>query len=175
MRLHHPRARQAATAVALALIAVTLAACATDLDMPSPPPSGSPAATPTAIPSAPDPTPVPTAPSQTDTEWGRIWDALPDGFPGYPGWTPTETGGGPASGVFDVGTEDPEAVIHHLEQGLDAAGMSTDSLDGPREDGSWQLEAVSAFDPACRIQVTATPMGASTIVEVMYGAACPFE
>ena len=175
MRLSLPRARTAASAIALVLLALALTGCATDMDMASPPPSGSPVATPTAIPSTPDATPAATAPTQTDTEWGRIWDALPGTFPTYPGASPTETGGGPASAFFDVGAEEPAEVVTFFKTELERAGLSTGSLDGPREDGGWEMEASGTFVDTCRVRVTATPMGGTTIVEIMYGADCPFD
>ena len=175
MRLPLPRARTAASAIALVLLALALTGCATDMDMASPPPSGSPVATPTAIPSTPDATPTATAPTQTDTEWGRIWDALPGAFPTYPGASPTETGGGPASAFFDVGAEEPAEVVTFFKTELERAGLSTGSLDGPREDESWEMEASGTFVDTCRVRVTATPMGGTTIVEIMYGSDCPFD
>ena len=179
MTIRNPRLGRASTGAALAVLcAVALAACATDMDMASPPPSGGPTVAPsgpTHIPTDPHATPDGSAPTQTETEWGRIWDGLPDAFPEYPGATPTETGAGPASAILDVGAEEPAAVVAFFESELDRAGLSTGSSDGPREDGSFELEASGAFVHECRVRVTATPMGGTTIVEVMYGAACPFE
>src|SRR5688572_9679608 len=45
----------------------------------NPPPDGTPS----------DSTAAPPA-EQTDTDWGRIWDGVPDAFPIYPGATPAD-------------------------------------------------------------------------------------
>ena len=42
------------------------------------------------------------------------------------------------------------------------------------EDGSRQLTSV-VFQSECQVQTTATPLGASTIITILYGAACPFR
>ena len=74
--------RRALTGTALAvLVGVALTACTSDPNTASPSPSGGPtagASGPTAIPTDPNATPAATPPTQTDTEWGRIWDGLPD-------------------------------------------------------------------------------------------------
>lgn len=111
-------------------------------------------------------------PTQTDTAWGRIWDALPAAFPRPSGANPTDTGEGAASGQFEVpGTVDQVATFYR--GALEVAGYATLSLSGPMEDGSRQLE--SQGSPAgCRVRTTIAPHGATTLVTVLYGAACPF-
>jgi hypothetical protein len=128
---------------------------------------------PTSIPTDPDATPQPTVPSQTDTAWGRIWDGLPRGFPEYPGAAPTETGEGPASAILDVGDVEPAEVAGYYVAALELLGYSTLSRSDPREDGSIEVEW--AGETTCRIRMTSTPLGGTTIVDILYGAGCPFE
>jgi hypothetical protein len=176
MRLRDSRLRRAATAVARSLlVAVALVGCATDMDRASPPPTGQSVvpSSPTPIPTDPNATSEPGVPSQSDTEWGRIWDGLPDGFPEYPGAAPTETGEGPASAILDVGDVDPAEVAGYYIPALEFLGYSTLSRSDPREDGSLQVEW--AGETSCRIQATITPLGGTTIVAILYGSSCPFE
>lgn len=119
------------------------------------------------------PTATPAAVSQTDTEWGRIWDALPDAFPRYPGSVPTETGEfGGVSAEFAV-PDDAGTVATWLQASLEGAGYSTEALSGPLEDGSRVIESVGA--DGCRVETTVRPLGGTTHVAVRFGAACPFE
>jgi hypothetical protein len=91
----------------------------------------------------------------------------------FAGARPTETGQGPTSGTFQV-EGDVEAVSTFYRGALENAGYSTLSLSGPMEDGSVILE--SQGEPtACRIRTTIAPLGGTTVVSVLYGAACPFE
>jgi hypothetical protein len=134
----------------------------------------------TTQPSPPNTTPMsqtsaPSVPPQaetTETDWGTIHDALPPGFPRYPGSTPTETGGGPASAVFDV-PADVSTVTTWLQGALEGAGFSTLSLSGPSEDGSMEIESVGPATTQCRVRTTVAPLGGSTIVTILYGAVCP--
>ena len=125
-------------------------------------------------PSAAPPASGPSAPpaGTTETDWGTIHDALPPGFPRYPGSTPTETGGGPASAVFDVPADVP-TVTTWLQGALEGAGFSTLSLSGPAEDGSMEIESVGPATTQCRVRTTVAPLGGSTIVTILYGAVCP--
>lgn len=154
--------RLAAVVIALGLAAI---GCGSTTQ-PSPPATSpaSPAAT--NAPSAPPPG------GTTETEWGRIHDALPPGFPRYPGSTPTETGAGPASAVFDV-PADVMTVTTWLQGALEGAGFSTLSLSGPSEDGSMEIESVGPATTQCRVRTTVASLGGSTIVTVLYGAVCP--
>src|SRR4051812_25864339 len=104
--------RAFATCLAI-LVAVSIAAegCATSTSTPSPTQSAAAAATPSVAPTATelesepiDETPGPGSSgiTQTDTEWGRIWDALPRSFPVYPGAEETTDIGAPATEQFVV-------------------------------------------------------------------------
>jgi hypothetical protein len=173
--------RFSSTAVGAALLlAVSLAIAACSPAQPTSTPGSSPAdAT-----SSPELTPVPggsTAPSpglvspatQSDTAWGRIWDALPPAFPLPPDAVPTETREGPASASLAVGAA-PQTTVSFMQSALTAAGFSIESVEGPSEDGSYTLNAVGQ-DPACLAQVRVVPLSGTTNVVVLYGAACPFE
>ena len=162
----------------LAALPFVLAACSVLYD---PPPSGTPAPTG----EAPPLTPVPggstaaspaaevSPPTQSDTEWGRIWDALPPSFPLPPDAVPTETGQGAASGSFAVGAAAPNTASL-LESALTAAGFAIESREGPSEDGSFTLNAVGR-DAGCAAQVRIVPLSGTTNVVVLYGAGCPFQ
>jgi hypothetical protein len=114
------------------------------------------------------------AAGQTDTEWGRIWDALPTGFPTFPGSTPSEEAStGPASATLAVDGNVAKAVATTFESKLKAAGYSTETVAGPLEDGTYTLEMTGSA-PGCRIKVLAQPTGGLTTVTILYGAACPF-
>ena len=112
--------------------------------------------------------------SQSDTDWGRIWDSLPAGFPTVPGATPDENaGGGPASAVLVIqGTKAKDAAAF-LQSQLQTAGYATIGSLDPLEDGSVVLE-MTGKPQGCAIQATATPTGDLTTVRILYGADCPF-
>lgn len=133
----------------------------------------------TASPEGVVPTPVPgsTQPSdavlQTDTGWGRIWDAIPVTFPRYPDAIPTQTREGPVSASFAVGASAEQAATF-MQAALETAGFSTEAMSGPLEDGSIVIDSVG--DPlTCRVQTRLTPLSGTTHMTVLYGAACPFE
>jgi hypothetical protein len=130
----------------------------------APVPGASPATAPSGAPSG-----VPAG--VTETDWGQIRDALPPGFPLYPGSTPTQTGGGPASAVLEV-PGDVTTVTTWLQGALEGAGFSTLSLSGPFEDGAMEIESVGPTTQ-CRVRTTIAPLGGSTVVTVLYGAVCP--
>ncbi len=111
--------------------------------------------------------------TQTDTDWGRIWDALPASFPLPPDTVPTETGEGPASATMSVGSSAQQAA-KVVQAGLGDAGYSIEAASGPSEDGSFVIDAVGVT-PECRVQVRLTPLSGTTSMVVMFGADCPFE
>ncbi len=110
--------------------------------------------------------------SQSDSEWGRIWDDVPQGFPIYPGSTLAgDTSPEPVSATYAVaGGDDPAQIASWMQSALETATFSTESLSGPLEDGSYVLDSVG--DGECRIQVVIAPMGGLTFVTVRYGAGC---
>jgi hypothetical protein len=109
--------------------------------------------------------------SQTDTAWGRIWDALPPGFPRYPGAAPADDASAvPASGRYAISGGDPEEIAAWLQAAMETAQFSTD-VSGPLEDGSFTLDSVGVA--GCRIQTTVAPLGGMTFVTVLYAADCP--
>lgn len=119
---------------------------------------------------------VPTSPSpsvgQTDTDWGRIWDAVPPGFPTYPDSKTTDVGG-PASGQRVVSASVDEVATWY-QSALETAGYSTLGLSGPFEDGSMVLDSVG--EPLeCHVQVRIGPLGELVLIDILYGADCPFS
>lgn len=153
----------------LALVAaLALAAC-------QPVPSGSPG-TSTGTSTTPAATSASTSatglPSQTDTAWGRIWDALPISFPTPPGALPaTDTGDGAKSALLSVPALAPAAIAALYRDGLQSAGYRAD-IDGPLEDGSFEVRASDAA--TCVMLVSIVPAGSMNLVTVLYGAGCPF-
>jgi hypothetical protein len=109
---------------------------------------------------------------QTDTDWGRIWDELPEAFPVYPGATPAdEAATGPVSATFALEGADPRTVATWMQTELERAAYRTEALNGPFEDGSFVLELNGSTE--CRIEVVVAPLGGLVTVTVRYGAACP--
>jgi hypothetical protein len=173
----NPRCRGPLALAVLALLLIPLA-CGPADPTSSPSPS---AATSTAdstgqlpsgsvAPGASDPLPV----GQTDTEWGRIWDDVPAGFPTYPGSTPANDASSEAvSARYAIVGGDPGEIASWMQAALANAGYSTEALSGPFEDGSHVLDVVG--DEECRIQTTISPLGRLTFVAVRYGATCPLD
>ena len=101
-----------------------------------------------------------------------IWDALPAGFPHYPGSNPTVTGGGPASAILDI-PADPLAASTWFQAALKTAGFSVVGANGPREDGSYDIVATKGTTD-CRTEISLAPVGATTTATIYLAAACPF-
>jgi hypothetical protein len=159
-------------------LAVLLAACGSGGQTPGPAPSGAASVEPSPIASAIASSPAASAPAsaatvtQTDTEWGRIWDDVPPGFPRFPGSILADDAlPEPVSATFTVANDDTAEIAGWMQGALETARFSTESLSGPLEDGSFVLESVGEGD--CRLQVTVAPMGGLTFLIVRYGAACP--
>jgi hypothetical protein len=113
------------------------------------------------------------AAGQTDTDWGRIWDALPADFPSYPGATPAEgAAAGPASAVLAVPGNEAKTVVEWMRTKLEGVAYTTEALSGPLEDGSFVLEMTGSA-AGCRVQVSVGPLGGLTTLTVRYGASCP--
>jgi hypothetical protein len=172
--------RRVVTVVAATVaVALMVAGCTTESTSPNPsasanPPSASPLPGPTDVPTDPNATATATLPTQTDTAWGRIWDAVPPSFPTYPGAGPTETGEGPASAILDVGDADPAEVATFYQTAILGAGFSTVESAGPMENGGFQVTG-GGPNLGCAVQLTIDPLGGSTIVTILYGAECPFD
>lgn len=110
---------------------------------------------------------------QTDTDWGRIWDAVPAGFPVYPGATPAgEAETGPVSATYALVGADPRTIATWTQAELERATYRTEALSGPLEDGSFVLESTGVA-PDCRVEVAVAPLGGLVTTTVRYGAACP--
>jgi hypothetical protein len=145
-------------------VVIMLTACGTS--------AGVPPASVTDRPSDASPTSVASSTvSQTDTAWGRIWDALPPGFPRYPGATPAEDAAArPSSAKYAVAGGNAEEIAGWLQAAMEGALFSTD-VSGPLEDGTLTLDSVGVA--GCRIQTTVAPLGGMTFVTVLYAADCP--
>jgi hypothetical protein len=112
--------------------------------------------------------------TQTDTDWGRIWDSVPAGFPLPPGAVASEeTGGGPVSATWTVAGTDGADLAEWMQSELELATYSTEALSGPLENGEYVLDSVG--DDGCRMEVALTPRDGLTTVSVRFGAACPYE
>ena len=180
-----PRLNRAAMPLALALVVPVLVGGCAPSNAPTNASSGAPSPTGTAASTtAPELTPVPggstaaspalvSPPTQTDTEWGRIWDALPPDFPLPPDAVLAETREGPVSASLGVGAAG-QPTASFMESALIGAGFSIESTEGPMEDGSITINAVGP-DPACQVQVRVRPLSGLTNLVVLYGAGCPFE
>jgi hypothetical protein len=173
MRPHTPRP---ASLLALVVVVGTVVACSPLNDAPGPSstatavPSGVPI---TATPEPSDATAEPDASgtTQTNTAWGRIWDALPRSFPIYPGSSATTEIGEPASAQFVVPTDVATATAW-TKAALDATSLRT-TVSGPLEDGSMTLD--SQGPAGCMAQTTIARTGSVTTMTVLYGATCPFS
>lgn len=175
----HGLARPPVTAALLGLVvAAVLAACATSTPA-SEPPAGSappvgpstPAPAPTAVPGGvtPEPLPAGTRIPTTQTEWGEILDAVPPDFPVHPGAEPAEALDAPASAAWLVPVDADAARWY--EARLREQGWGTVELGSALEDGSQVLDAWADL-PECRMQVVFRPLDGSTMITVLYAAAC---
>lgn len=154
---------------------VVLAACGpTTPTLVTAGPSSVLSATPSAESSSPSSGASPAPPvGQSDTDWGRIWDAVPAGFPVYPGATPAgEAETGPVSAIYALEGADPKAIATWMQTELERATYRTEALSGPLEDGSFVLEMIG-MTPDCRVEVVVAPLGGLVTTTVRYGAACP--
>ena len=149
------------------LAAIALAACSSAGSSSSPSPSAlRTAVTPAAAASSL------AATGQSDTDWGRIWDSLPSGFPTIAGSTPSEeAASGPASATFTVSGNAAKTIATTLQTQLLAAGYATVALGGPLEDGTYTLD-MTGQPAGCMLQVRGAPRGSVTTVTILYGATC---
>ena len=168
--------RGSRTAIVLWIgLAFVLAACSSaGASSPTPPSISSPAAASTASSASPAAAAGGSNTSQTDTDWGRIWDSLPKDFPAIAGSTPDDAAAGPASAVLVVQGDVAKSVATSLQTQLGAAGYKTTALGGPLEDGTYTLD-MTGPSTDCMLQVAATPTGGLTTVTILYGAGCPHD
>ncbi len=153
----------------------TAGATSTSTSAPSDGRTAAPAETADPIETTPDATSGSSVEGQTDTEWGRIWDSLPSGFPTYPGSEESEEAAtGPASAIYVVPKNDAEAIATWMQDALEQAAYSTELLSGPLEDGSFVIESVGPTQ-RCRVQVSIAPLGGTTALTILYGAGCPHD
>jgi hypothetical protein len=160
-----------------AVLAVALAACQSATGSLTPAVSTPAPAASSAAPSSESSPSVeassPPSAGQTETDWGRIWDSLPAGFPSYPGAAPAEAAAtGPASAVLAVHGVEAKTIADWMRSKLEQATYRTGALSGPLEDGSFVLDSTGPA-PGCRVQVSIAPLGGLTTVTVRYGAGCP--
>jgi hypothetical protein len=113
-----------------------------------------------------------TLPTTTDTEFGKIFDALPSTFPTLTGQEPADPGAGPTSGSFAVNMTVTNAR-KLMEVQLIAQGWTV-VVGSPLEDGSVVLEATGG-KATCKTEVRFTPTSGTVIMSVLYGASCPFS
>ena len=115
---------------------------------------------------------VPPIVGQTDTEWGRMWDAIPADFPVFAGATPSEEAAtGPASAVLVVNGTDAKTVASWTAERLTEAGFDINGEMAALEDGSYAVDGERDTD--CLVHVEATPLGTVTTITIYYGAECP--
>jgi hypothetical protein len=115
----------------------------------------------------------PPAEGQTDTEWGRIWDVLPAGFPAFPGGSPTETREGPVTAEFYFDAPQ-DSVMQTVQTILPQGGLQVGRVSVPVEDGTQYIDTFTD-DPECLGLVEIGPQGAGTLVRLFYGVGCPSE
>lgn len=161
-------------AVALALLVVACGSSVTPSLPSAPSTAHEPSLTP--VPggsSAGSPSPITVTQTNTDTQVGRIWDALPKTFPRIADAIVIENFPSPTSGAFAVGANVADAVAT-MRAGLTGLGYNVD-VGSPLEDGSVVLDAGGGENPECRIEVQFTPQSGTTRMVVLYGSACPFS
>ena len=174
------RAAARARSILGAALALVLVACGS-----APHPSTRPSAAASAAAAAPSLTPVPggsTLPASgassgtpTTSEvdgFGTIWDALPASFPKLVGMIPADEAK-PASGLFAAIMGDAAEASTSMREALRAQGWRVD-VGSPLEDGTVVVDATGPTS-GCRAEIRFTPVSGSLIMEVLYGASCPFE
>ena len=153
-------------------LVLAIAACTSSGSTPSSAPPAEPSSPAASAPAESEaPSGSPPAVGQTDTDWGRIWDAVPAGFPRFPGATPADATSEPASAHYTVSGGDPEAIAAWMQGALETATFSTVGMNGPFEDGAFVIDSVG--DGTCRVETRIAPLGDLTAITVRYGADCP--
>jgi hypothetical protein len=126
----------------------------------------------TAVPGAPSP--AATLPATSDTDFGKVWDAVPSSWPKMPG----QSEGGVASDASAslVVRGQPVALAGVLAAALEKRGWNVD-VGSPLEDGSVVLDA-TAQPPGCKAQARFSPDAPGSDTDTLliyYGATCPFN
>ncbi len=160
---------------AIAVLAIIVGACNSPSTGISGSPTVPPATTTVHQSEAPTEAPASNAPASsrattTETDWGTILDALPDGFPVYPGAQIAGPLPTPASAAF-ISSASVDDIATWYRDALEGLGYSTMGLSGPLEDGSRVLDSQGDL-PECRIQSAFRPAGGSTMITVLYAAGC---
>ncbi len=150
-----------ATLVSAALAIVSVLGGCVGGASPTPAPEGASSTSPSA-----------SSPSQTTTEWGMIWDALPATFPVHPGAEPAESPAGPASATLTI-PSNATAATDWWRAALEQAGYGTVGVSGPLEDGSFVIDSAGVGD--CRTQVRIAPTGTTITATILFGAGCPYR
>ena len=157
--------------VAPFVLVMVLAACGSTVSPSSSARTSHPGPSLTPVPGGASATPAASRPGTTRTDFGRIWDALPAGFPKLPAATTVEPDG-PASGAFAV-NGDASTLATSMRRALTVAGWTADT-GSPLEDGTVVLEATGAAK-GCKAEVRFTPRSGTVVATVLVAAACPFE
>ncbi|HUQ77951.1 MAG TPA: hypothetical protein VM427_03640 [Patescibacteria group bacterium] len=161
--------------IALALLGAACNPSGPSLSSRSPSPSTAPEPSLTAVPggpSSPAGSAAASVPTTTETDFGRIWDALPASFPTLPGQQPADPGSGPTSGSFIVNMT-PDDAARAMAAALTNLGWTAD-VASALEDGTVVL-AADGMREGCASEVRFTPMSGTVVMSVLYGAECPFS
>jgi len=150
---------------------VALVGCRSTVPSSAAPLGSSPTPGLTAVPGG-NPTPAATLPTTTETEFGRIWDAVPSSFP-RPSGASVVDDSTPTSAVFVAQVGEPKDVSQGIGQALTKMGWNVD-VGSPLEDGTIVMEATGS-PSGCKAEVRYTRRGGSVIMTVLYSAACPFR
>ncbi len=132
---------------------------------------------PTAVIATDTPTPpeeTPELPGQSESEFGLIWDDIPDSFPVPADAAIADPLHGPVSGAWTVpvATASAPTLAGFYRDALDEIGWGT-GIDGPLEDGSYTVWSSDGY--GCETFTTILPRGDESLVTVLFGAGCPFR
>lgn len=154
------------------VLAVAMVATGCGAGVTTPPPATASPFEPTPVPGgiSQTPDPLPDDVTTTETDWGTILDAVPSTFPVFPGAGPAERLDEPFSAAW-IAAADVEQVAGWYQEALPDQGFGVVELSDALEDGSRILDAWADI-PECRAQVAFRPAGESTMITVLYAAAC---
>jgi hypothetical protein len=126
----------------------------------------------TAVPGASSPSP--SGPATTNTDFGKVWDALPPSWPAMPGQSASGVASDASASLVVKGQ--PVALARVLAAALETRGWKVD-VGSPLEDGSVVLDAT--MQPAgCKAEARFSPDAPGSDTDtllVYYGATCPFS